>query len=259
MGNGPDRALALFFEVMEDMPRGGPGDPAATLRALGLIPHLPPRPRILDLGCGPGQQTLTLAGHTDGHVTALDNHAPFIERLRRRASELGLGERVRAVVGDFLALDLPERSFDLIWSEGAIYLIGFERGLKEWGRFLEPGGFLAVSEAVWLRPDPDEELKAYWRREYPAMTDVSGCLDIIRARGYETLGHFTLPVSVWWDSYYTPMGHRLAVLKEKYRANEEALEVLRALERDEISFFRKTSDFWGYEYFVCRKGPGAAG
>jgi SAM-dependent methyltransferase len=258
MGNGPNRALELFLEVMEDMPRGGPGDAAATLRALHFIPHPPARPRILDLGCGPGQQTLTLAQHTDGHLTALDDHPPFLARLQRRAEELGLGERITARLGDMTALDLPEHSYDMIWSEGAIYIIGFERGLKAWGRFLKPGGFLMASEAVWLRPDADEELRAYWRREYPAMTDVPGCLDIIRACGYEALGHFTLPVSVWWDSYYTPMGRCLAGLKEKYRADEEALEVLRALERDEISLFRKTSDFWGYEYFMCRKGSGAA-
>ncbi len=257
MDAGQERYWALFMELMEEMPRGGPGDPAATLRALRFIPKLPADPRILDLGCGPGEQTLTLARHTDGVVTAVDSHPPFIARLERSAAEAGLSGRIQARVGDMTALDLPDRSFDLVWSEGAIYLMGFERGLKSWGKVLAPGGHLMVSEAVWLRPDPPPELREYWHREYPALTDVPGCLDLIRACGYEALGHFTLPVAVWWDSYYTPMGHRLAVLKEKYRGDPEALEVLHTLERDEIGFFRRTSEFWGYEYFTCRKGPGA--
>jgi len=48
------RRRARLFEVFEGVPRGGPGDPESTRRALVMMTDLPAHPRVLDLGCGPG-------------------------------------------------------------------------------------------------------------------------------------------------------------------------------------------------------------
>ncbi|WHY99634.1 hypothetical protein [Peribacillus simplex] len=37
-------------------------------------------------------------------------------------------------------------TFDLIWAEGSIYIIGFQKGLKVWKPFLNRGGYLVCSE-----------------------------------------------------------------------------------------------------------------
>ncbi|GAM56739.1 probable transcription regulator [Vibrio ishigakensis] len=44
--------------------------------------------------------------------------------------------------------DLPfeEDSFDVLWSEGAVYNIGFETGIRDWRKYLKSGGTLVVSE-----------------------------------------------------------------------------------------------------------------
>ena len=60
----------------------------------------------------------------------------------------------------------------LIWSEGAIYNIGFERGLKEWRRFLKEGAYLAVSEASWFTEKRPAEIETFWQDAYPEI--VSG-------------------------------------------------------------------------------------
>src|SRR5512143_1497178 len=127
---------SVFFEIHSGLPREGPGDEASTLRALRLIRDLPAAPEILDVGCGPGAQTLVLAGATKGFVTAVDNHAPFLDELRGRASRAGLAERVRAVEASMFELPFEDAAFDLIWSEGAIYQMGFDHGLRSWRRFL---------------------------------------------------------------------------------------------------------------------------
>jgi len=44
----------------------------------------------------------------------------------------------------------PIHEFDLIWLEGTIYNIGFERELNEWWKFLKQGGYIAVSKASWF-------------------------------------------------------------------------------------------------------------
>ena len=127
--------MEIFFEIHRDLPREAPGSDACTARALSMIPALPDDPRILDIGCGPGAQTLVLARQTGGRVTAIDTHQPFLDDLARRAERAGLTSRVHPQLGDMTALDFEEASFDVIWSEGAIYIMGLREGLTAWRRF----------------------------------------------------------------------------------------------------------------------------
>ena len=149
------------------------------------------------------------------------------------------------------ALPFSPQSFDLIWSEGAAYIMGFKKALVAWKPFLKSGGCLAVSELVWLRPDPPPEVAAFFGGEYPAMTDISTILATLRASGYEPLGHFTLPDSAWWESYYTPLEAKLPSLYEKYAGDKGALSVIETTER-EIEMRRRFGNCYGYEFFVGR-------
>ena len=162
------RLWQIFFEVFEPLPRQGPGSRASAKRALDLCTALPPAPAILDLGCGAGGQTFHLAELTSASIVAVDNHAPNIERLVAGARERGLSERIRAMVGDISKPNHPTASFDLIWSEGALYNIGIENALKLYAPLLRPGGYMAFTEAVWRKENPPKAVKASFE-EYPAM------------------------------------------------------------------------------------------
>ena len=245
---------AIFFELHSGLPREGPGSRAATARALALAGSLPREPRVLDIGCGPGQQTLDLAALLpDATVTAVDNHPPFVDEVRRRAAERGLCDRVRALVGDMGALAFPPASFDLIWCEGAAYFLGLPAALEAWRPLLAPGGCLALSEAVWLRPEPPAELRRVWDEEYPAMLDVAGCRRIVQAAGYDLLGDFVLPEAAWWDDYYTPMEQRVALLAERYAGDPVAEAVLQEA-RDEMALHRDYAAYYGYVFLVMGVG-----
>ncbi len=124
------RFWEIFFEVYETLPRQGPGNRACAVRALGLCQGLPQSPAILDLGCGVGGQTFQLAELTSGSIVAIDSHPPSIERLQAAIAERGLSRRVSAVVGDMIRIEQPPGSFDLIWSEGALYNIGLRDALN---------------------------------------------------------------------------------------------------------------------------------
>jgi len=126
------RLIELLITLHDGLPRQGPGDSASTRRALALCGALPDAPEILDIGCGTGAQTLTLAAATTGHITALDRSLDFLQSLRRTATERGWSSRVRVCQGDMRALPFREASFDLIWSEGAVYSMGFDAGLIQW-------------------------------------------------------------------------------------------------------------------------------
>jgi ubiquinone/menaquinone biosynthesis C-methylase UbiE len=124
------------------------------------------------MGCGSGTQTLDLARLTDGTIVAVDNYQPVLETLRQRAAVLGVSQRIILMNADMGDLQLPDHQFDIIWSEGAIFVIGFDKGLREWKRLVKPGGYMAVTEAAWLKPDPPAELFEFWNREYPAIRSV---------------------------------------------------------------------------------------
>jgi len=245
----------LFFEIHSGIPRQGPGDRQSTEKAYRLMRSLPEKPAILDIGCGPGKQTIDLLGISDGTVTAVDNHRPFLDQLEELAQKTGLAHRLKAVEGDMSDLPFPDGSFDVVWAEGAIFVIGFEKGLGQWKGLLKPGGCMAVSELTRLRPDPPEEAKAFWEGAYPTMQDTESNEKTIEKTGYENVGHFTLPDSAWWEDYYNPLGERVLMLKEKHKGSAEMLGML-SEEEKEMSSFRKYSDFYGYVFYVMRKpGP----
>ena len=206
----------MFFELHAGLPREGPGDDASTERALRLLPHLSPRPQILDVGCGPGAQTLVLARATGGTVTAVDLHQPFLDELTRRARAAGLAKNIRPLRASMDALPFEPESFDLIWSEGAIYVMGFERGLRAWQRFVRHGGYVVVSELSWLVDDPPAPARDFWNDAYPAMQSVAENRAIIERSGYERVADFVLPKSAWLDGYYAPLARRMDTLERDH-------------------------------------------
>jgi SAM-dependent methyltransferase len=248
------RYWEIFFEVYEALPRQGPGSLACASKALGLCADLPPGPAILDLGCGAGGQTLHLAALTSGSIVALDSHAPSIERLRATVAERGLSHRVRPVVGDMARPGLPAASFDLVWSEGALYNIGISNALRVCSGLLRAGGYLAFTDAVWRRENPPAEVKASFDLDYPAMGRVPDILAAIAAGGFSLLGRFTLPDDAWWDDFYSPMQERIEELRCRFAADSEALTVLGQLAA-EPEMHRLHSSYYAYEFFVARRAP----
>lgn len=245
----------LFFEIHRDIPRQGPGDRQSTERAYHLLGDLPEKPAILDIGCGPGKQTIDLIRITDGTVTAVDNHSPYLEQLQIQVQREGLRNRIEVVKGGMTDLHFPDGSFNVIWSEGAIFIIGFERGLKSWKRLLTPRGYMAVTELTRLKPDPPGDAKTFWEGSYPAMGDVETNIRTIEEAGYDIIDHFTLPEEAWWEDYYNPLQDRIEMLKGRYRDNADMLEMLEA-EEMEMDFFKKYCDFYGYVFYVMQNtGP----
>ena len=252
---GDPEMMTLFMELHCGNPREGPGDDESTLRALRSIPDLPDRPDILDVGCGPGMQTLAIAEATGGDITALDFFPQFLEQLKTSAAESGLGERITTTQGDMNDLPFEPGSFDLIWSEGAIYIMGFENGLREWRKLLRPGGAIAVSQISWLKENVKEnqgELFNWWIENCPDIRQISDNLRIIEKCGYEVLGHFTLPESAWWDGYYNSLTEGMDRLRETYHDDAKVEELIR-MEMEEQRMYRENSDYFGYEFYIMRK------
>lgn len=241
----------LFFEIHRDLPREGPGRYRYTQRAFELLPRLE-RPRILDIGCGPGAPTMALARLFGGEVVGIDIFQQYLDQLQAKIAAAGYEDRVQAVNMSMFEIDVPDASFDVVWAEGSIFIIGFERGLAEWRRLVRPDGFLAVHEMCWLRQDPPEEIAEFWQAAYPAITSVDGNLAMIAAAGYRLLGHFTLGEDAWWPEYYGPLEERIHMLRTKYADDTAALSQLEEEQR-EIDLYRKYKDWYGSVFFVMQR------
>jgi len=241
----------IFFDIFDPLPRQGPGNNESTRKAYSMLPDLPPSPRILDVGCGTGIQTIELARISGGKVTGVDNHQHFLDVLKRNAMDAGVSERVEAVEGDMFKLEYPDERFDIIWTEGAIYIMGFERALMEWKRMLKPGGYIVASDATWFSKGAPEEVKAFWDSEYPEMTSVEEKLLMIRNCGYEVIGHFPLPEEAWFE-FYGDLKKSVEKKIKKYRENPEAMEFINANLR-EIEMYDRFREYYGYEFYVMRR------
>jgi ubiquinone/menaquinone biosynthesis C-methylase UbiE len=243
--------MDYFLQIYGNLPRAGPGSDELTRRAFEMIPQLPESPRILDVGCGPGMQTVELLRRSAGVVVALDILPEMIERVRARAESAGVSARLETIVQDMKEMAFPASSFDVIWSEGAIYNLGFEEGLLKFRELVKPDGYVAVSEAVWLKPGPPSEVVEFWQ-QYPEIDTVDAKLEVIKRSGYDVLGHFLFPASAWTDDYYDPMQERISEKAKEWKGISEAESVLREAV-NEISVFHKYSAFYNYVFFILSR------
>ena len=243
--------MDIFFELHHDLPREAPGDNLSTRKAMTLLTNLPLRPLLLDIGCGPGEQTLTLAKSTIGHIIAIDTHQLFLDKLKRNAQEAEVLDKISLLTTSMFALPFSEQTFDVIWSEGAIYILGFTEGLRTWRRFLKPYGYVAVSELAWLRSHPPVEAATFWGIAYPGMRTYEENLGIIRGAGYRHIGHFVLPEESWWRNYYTPLEARIVTLRKKYQGNVQANQQLDEAQQ-EIDLYRQYANWYGYVFYVMQ-------
>ena len=251
-GSIHDFDFNLICEYFSHMERQGPGSPGMTLKALSFIEPLTHSAHIADIGCGTGGQTITLAQHCPGRITGIDLFPTFIDLFNRNAAALSLQERVKGVQGDMAALPFAEEELDLIWSEGAIYNIGFEKGVNEWRRFLKKGGYLAVTEASWFTVERPAEIHDFWMDAYPEIDTISRCVAKMEQAGYLPVATFILPEECWTHHFYAPQPAVQEAFLRKHAGNLKAELLISELRREE-AMYDKYKAYYGYVFYIGKK------
>jgi SAM-dependent methyltransferase len=242
----PDEALVLLHE---GTPRQGPGDDRFSLDLLRRLPPLPGDAAIADLGCGTGAAAILLARHLDRPVLCVDTSESALRTLRSRAAAQGVAHLVTTLCADMGTLDPAEHRVDLVWSEGAAYVLTFEGAMRAWRPLLRVGGLAVVSELSWFGTDPPDELREHWAAEYPSMASEE--VDVARAErhGFEALFTERLPADAWWANYYDPLR---ANLEAHARSDSPAVRQAIDTSRREMELFRAFSDHYGYTFYALR-------
>jgi SAM-dependent methyltransferase len=249
--------LGLLIDLHRDADRQGPGSEDTTRLALALS-GLQGRHglAVADVGCGTGASTRVLARELDARVTAVDIVPEFLEALRSRAGQERWAGRVDTVCASMDALPFGDDSLDAIWSEGAIYRMGFADGVASWRRLLRRGGILAVSELTWTSARRPEEIDAYWRAQYPEVGTASDKLSVLERAGFAPLGYVLLAERCWLDAYYRPMRARFPAFLARHGSSAAARRIVDAEER-EIALYERYRDHVGYGFYVARRADEA--
>ncbi|MBV5307398.1 MAG: methyltransferase domain-containing protein [Desulfobulbaceae bacterium] len=243
----------LLIDLHKRAKRQGPGGEAETELALSLamIDRAAPL-KIADIGCGTGASTLVLARLLQARITAVDFLPDFLEVLTGNAEDLGLSEKITPLACSMDTLPFGDEEYDVIWSEGAIYNIGFERGVRGWNRYLKVGGLLIVSEITWTTASRPQELQKYWEGEYPEIDTASAKIDILEKNGYSPMGYFVLPEHCWLDNYYRPMQDSFKNFLNRNHNSKGARAIVEA-ENREIELYEKYKTYYSYGVYIATK------
>ncbi len=245
--------LELIINFHKNSERQGPGSENDTLKALEFI-NMPTNQelKVADIGCGSGGQTLSLAKNVNGKIIAVDLAPEFLTELDEKAQKLGLENKIVTLETSMDELPFKKGEFDLIWSEGAIYSIGFETGLKKWKDYLKVGGYLAVSDLTWITPSRPKELDDFWKTESPDVDTASNKIKQLESNGYTLVGYFYLSTDSWTNSYYKPMEDRFEAFLTRHDNSELAQKVVNDY-KAEIALYLKFKEYYSYGFYIARK------
>ena len=243
--------LDLLLESHIGLERQGPGSNEAVEQALEFLKPLNQFSQIADLGCGTGGQTIHLAQYLSGSITGLDMFPDFIEKLNKDAKNMNLGNRVTGIVGSMEDLPFQKNSLDLIWSEGAIDNIGFEKGFSHWHDFLKKGGFVAVTCPSWLTKERPSAVERFWSDAGSRLDCISDNIKIMLSCGYQFIASFVLPEQCWTENYFIPREAAINRLLKKYAGNETMIEYETQC-RYETELYAKYNQYYGYVFYIGR-------
>jgi SAM-dependent methyltransferase len=242
----------LGYESHMGLERQGIGSAEMTIRALSFLDNLNNISKVADLACGTGGQTMVLAQNITGNIIGVDIYPAFINVFNDNAKKLNLQNRVNGIVGSMEKKKIKKEEFDLIWSEGAIDGIGFEKGLAHWIGFLKKNGYVAVTCPSWLTYERPSEIEKFWVDAGGSIDAIGSNISIMQKIGYSLVAAFVLPEKCWTDTYFIPREAADKALLEKYPGNETVKEYIKE-NKFEVELYSKYKQYYGYVFYIGKK------
>ncbi len=256
--------MQLIIDFYKNLLRLGPGGEKETLQALSMLDleELGLEKGILkiaDIGCGTGATTLSLAKtlskskYAEGlGIVAVDFLEDFLQSLQLRAKTQGVDKYIQTLSADMQSLPFENDEFDIIWSEGAIYSMGFTAGIKAWHPFLKQNGLLVLSEITWTSAARPDKIQKYWDTAYTEMAMASEKIRTLEACGYSLLGYFLLPKHCWLDNYYNEVEKNFEAFLIANNHSDDAKKLVEE-QVQERALYTEFSDHYGYGMYIAKK------
>ncbi|MGA9270786.1 MAG: methyltransferase domain-containing protein [Lutimonas sp.] len=245
--------LELIIDLHKKSQRQGPGSEKETLLALNLINlQQDGDMKLADIGCGSGGQTITLAQNFKGNITAVDLFPEFLDELKETSKKLRLQDRIKTLEASMDNLPFSAEEFDVIWSEGAIYNMGFATGIQNWKKFLKTGGHFALSEITWITNSRPQEIEDFWNGEYPDINTAANKIKILESNGFTLVGYFTLSEESWMENYYQPLESQFEPFLERNKNSVLAKKIVRDY-ISETELYMKYKEYYSYGFYIAKK------
>lgn len=198
------------------------------VKALKLICEID-NPDVLDVGCGTGVPSIILAELTNGNITGVDIDKEALKILESKIADKGLERRISTVNCSMSEMKFPESSFDIIWAEGSIAVMGFDKGLVAWKPFLKSNGYLVVHD--------DSE----------GFDDKAGS---IPGCGFKLIDHFFISKDEWRKLYYNYLESEInkKYLMKNIKPDEEGKKLI-----NELNIFREDRQKYSSVYYILKK------
>jgi SAM-dependent methyltransferase len=242
----------LICDYFGRLERQGPGSAESTIKALSFIDTSSTELEIADLACGTGGQTITLAQNTKGNITGLDIFPDFIEKFNTNVEKHGFQNRVKGIVGSMDNLPFQNEKFDIIWSEGAIANIGFQRGVNYWKSFLKKDGYIAITYESWFTDERPAEIEKFWVDAVPEMSTIGHNISVMQKAGYKIISAFSLPENCWTDTYFNPQKKIQKAFLDAHAGNKAA-ETFVEYMRHEAELYSKYKKYYGYVFYIGQR------
>ena len=214
--------------------------------------QLPAQPVILEVGCGTGMSSIELAKSSKGTVFCLDNNQVYLDTLIENAKEEGVDEQIQIINQRIETMQFTKDTFDVIWSENSVFLLGLRNALHDWKHFVKQDGYVVISTIAKLRDDPPADARSHWEGTYPSMMTQEDITDLILSQGYSLIGTYKIPDSESWENCYEPLEKRIEEMKREWAHKKQYLAELNLNQR-EIDIFRKYgSEFYGSLFFIMQ-------
>ncbi|SDT24410.1 class I SAM-dependent methyltransferase [Jiangella sp. DSM 45060] len=163
-----------------------------------------PPARVLDVGTGTGHVALLLAelGHD---VVGTDLSPGMLAKAREKAA--GLAHPPELLIGDAVAPDFPDASFDVVTSRYLLWTLRTpEVALANWRALLRPGGLLAAVDSTWfpsgVGPDPLYDRTAMSLLPLAEAASIDDSAAQVRAAGFADVTVTPLPRILDLDRRY---------------------------------------------------------
>lgn len=249
MNNKEISMFDLLIETHIGLDRQGPGSSEMTIKALSFVENLDNNSRIADIGCGTGGQTMVLAQNTNSHITGIDMIADFVNIFNENANKSNFHDRVNGIVGDALELSFEKEELDLIWSEGMIDSLGFQKALSYWNGFLKKGGYVAVTSPSWLTSEHPAEIEKFWIDAGSGLHSIESNIESMRKSGFSFVAAFTLPDECWMQNYFIPRKMAEKNILQKYPDNDIVKEYIESM-KYEVDLYEKYKQHYGYVFYI---------
>ena len=171
-----------------------------------------------------------LAKLSGGKITGIDIDQHLLDRLDKRIEEEEFSNQVVTKKCSLNDVDFPNETFDIVWAEGSIWIIGFKKGLEEWRRLLKPKGFLVVHDSV---------------------KTVLNELDMLSSLGYELINHFELPEDAWLKEYGMPL-ERL-IKEQRKRAKDSETRKMLDRYQNEVNMIKRNPKDHISAFYIMQK------